>query len=66
MLAWKALGHTMIPLKFEEEDATDINNVEVELTTADDAWYTLSGVRLEGKPAQKGVYIHQGKKVYVK
>ena len=56
----------MIPLKFEEEDATDINNVEIEWTTTDGAWYTLTGVQLEGKPTEKGVYIYNGKKVYVK
>lgn len=31
-----------------------------------DSWYTMSGTRLSGKPTQKGVYIHQGKKVVVK
>ena len=30
------------------------------------AWYTLQGIRLNGKPAQKGVYIHGGKRIYVK
>ena len=30
----------------------------------DDAWYTLSGRRIE-KPVSKGVYIHQGRKVIV-
>ena len=29
-------------------------------------WYTLQGIRLNGKPAQKGVYIHGGKRIYVK
>lgn len=29
-------------------------------------WYTLQGIRLKGKPAQKGVYIHGGKRIYVK
>lgn len=31
----------------------------------DDAWYSLSGMRLNGKPAQRGLYIHQGKKVVI-
>jgi hypothetical protein len=28
-------------------------------------WWTLNGVQLEGKPTQKGVYIHQGKKFVI-
>lgn len=31
-----------------------------------DSWYNISGSRLSSKPTQKGVYIHQGKKVVVK
>jgi hypothetical protein len=31
-----------------------------------EAWYTLDGRRLNGKPAQKGVYINNGKKIIVK
>ena len=33
---------------------------------ADNAWYSLSGARLSGKPTTKGIYIHQGRKVVVK
>ena len=33
---------------------------------ADNAWYSLSGARLSGKPTAKGIYIHQGRKVVVK
>jgi hypothetical protein len=28
-----------------------------------DAWYDLNGRKLAGRPAKKGVYVHQGKKV---
>lgn len=35
-------------------------------TTTDNAWYTLSGMKLDMKPAKSGVYIHQGKKVIIK
>ncbi|MBR4757954.1 MAG: hypothetical protein IK084_04010, partial [Bacteroidaceae bacterium] len=31
-----------------------------------EGWYTLSGIKLNGKPAQKGVYIHNGRKKIVK
>ena len=30
------------------------------------AWYDLRGQRLIGRPARKGVYVHQGKKVVIK
>ncbi|SFG58810.1 alpha-amylase family glycosyl hydrolase [Prevotella sp. KH2C16] len=39
--------------------------VKVADRPADDAWYTLSGVRID-KPAAKGIYIHNGKKVIIK
>ena len=35
-------------------------------TTTDNAWYTLSGMKLSKKPAKNGVYIHQGKKVIIR
>lgn len=34
--------------------------------TNQDDWYSLQGVRLSGRPTQKGVYIHQGKRIFVK
>ena len=33
---------------------------------ADEKWYTMTGVRLNGKPTQTGVYILNGKKVMVR
>ena len=35
-------------------------------TTTDNAWYTLSGMKMGKKPAEHGVYIHQGKKVIIR
>ena len=31
-----------------------------------DGWFTLDGRRLNGEPTEKGIYIHQGRKVVVK
>ena len=31
-----------------------------------DGWYTLQGVKLQGAPTEKGVYINNGKKVVIK
>lgn len=35
-------------------------------TTTDNAWYTLSGMKMMQKPNQPGIYIHQGKKQVIK
>lgn len=35
-------------------------------TTTDNAWYTLSGMKMGKKPTKNGVYIHQGKKVIIR
>lgn len=32
----------------------------------DDAWYSLDGRRLTGKPSQKGIYVHNGRKEVVR
>ncbi|MCR5316153.1 MAG: hypothetical protein K6E52_09680, partial [Bacteroidaceae bacterium] len=42
----------------------DTNTGEVRFDS--DAWYSIDGRRLNGKPAQKGVYINNGKKIIIK
>ena len=32
----------------------------------DDAWFSIEGVRLQGKPAVRGIYINNGKKIVIK
>lgn len=52
-----------------EGDATDMESVYESQTTmpeVDDAWYDLSGRKLDGKPTTKGIYIHKGKKIIIK
>ncbi len=34
--------------------------------SADDHWYGIQGTRLDSKPVQNGVYIHNQKKVIIK
>lgn len=46
-------------------NATGISVIKANAQT-DESWYTMSGTRMASKPTQKGVYIHQGKKVVVK
>ena len=49
-----------------EETATAIDNVEQTVRgNATDAWFTLDGRKLSGKPAAKGIYIRSGRKVVV-
>jgi len=37
-----------------------------EVSFDSEAWYTLDGVRLSGKPSTKGIYINNGRKIIVK
>lgn len=32
----------------------------------EDAWFSLDGRKLREKPAQRGIYIHNGKKIIIK
>ena len=45
-------------------EPTVINFVKIDVS--DDSWYSIQGIKLNGKPAQKGIYIHNGKKQIVK
>ena len=54
-------------LNIVEFDATGIVSIDNSpSTTGNDVWFTLSGVRLNGKPTKAGVYIVNGKKVVIK
>ena len=51
----------------DNSEATDIQGVDTKQVAADyDNWYTLQGVKLDGKPTEKGIYIYNGKKVAIK
>ena len=43
----------------------EIDTKTGEMTIDSEAWYTLDGVRLDGKPAKSGMYINNGKKVMI-
>ena len=54
-------------LDVDNENTTAINEHELnESHELSGAWYTLSGVRLNAKPTQKGLYIVNGKKIMIK
>ena len=48
------------------EDVTSIKNVNINDNDNDNEWYNVNGVHLSGKPAQKGIYIHNGRKEAVR
>ena len=55
--------------KWEPTDPTGINSIDnSQSATGNEAgdWYTIDGRKLSGKPAQKGIYIVNGRKVAVK
>ena len=61
----------LVTITFEGEDgngsATAIRSIEnSSAKVAGEGWYNLNGVKLEGAPAEKGVYIQNGKKVIIK
>ena len=67
-----AVGAPNIVLNFDgDSNATGIVSAEANsslftLHSSLSEWYTLDGHELSGKPAQKGVYIHNGRKEVVK
>jgi hypothetical protein len=54
---------------FDGEETTGIISIEngkLRIDNSSDAWYTIDGVKLDGKPHAKGVYIQNGRKVIIK
>ncbi len=48
-------------------DAATFNTGEFSTKASqDNAWYTLTGIRLNEKPTTRGVYIHQGRKIIIR
>ena len=50
------------------DEATGIRSIGNEPSTmdSDDAWYSLDGRKLDGKPRMKGVYVTKGNRVIIK
>jgi len=48
-------------------DAATFNTGEFSTKASqDNAWYTLTGIRLNEEPTTKGIYIHKGRKVIIR
>lgn len=60
-----ASGDAPAYLPFSNDETTGIETVQYSTfnVQSDDVWYTLDGRRLNGRPAQKGLFIYNGKKV---
>jgi hypothetical protein len=60
-------GAPVIYIEDPETGTTGIMEMDVEKQAlSTEGWYTVSGVKLQGAPTQKGVYIKDGKKVIIK
>ena len=60
-----AQGAKRLTLKFLDE-STDIDLVKDDKPQGDSRWYNLQGTRLNGTPTTPGIYIRNGRKVWVK
>ena len=67
-IALKQSGARVFVQDLDENGTTVIK--ELNLATGEayavDGWYTLNGVKLQGAPTEKGIYINNGKKVVLK
>ena len=58
--------------KFPQVNVTFVGDLEtnaienITADTTDGAWYTLTGVKLDGEPTAPGIYVKDGRKVVVK
>ena len=68
-LTWKSGQHklegasSLSAMKVFLSGSDGINGIKAEKKKTDDAWYTLGGQKMTTKPQQKGIFIHQGRKV---
>ncbi len=62
-----AKGINNFVLNFNDDETTGITSTNyTNSTNSCDAWYSIDGRRLTGKPTQKGVYINNGKQIVIK
>jgi hypothetical protein len=60
------INASAIVLNFGDGETTGIGSIDNgELRIDNDDWFSLDGRRLNAKPTQRGIYIHNGKKVLV-
>ena len=56
------------PLHIVIEGLTGIHEIQTEGVkgASEDKWFSVDGLRLNGKPTRKGLYIKNGNKIVVK
>ena len=62
-------GSITVRLVGANGQVTGIGELDIqtgEITFDADSWYTLDGIRLNGKPVKSGIYINNGKQVSIK
>lgn len=61
-------GHYKIKDVTADMPTTGITDAPVidKETSTNNAWYTLDGMKMNQKPQQTGIYIHQGKKIVIR
>lgn len=61
-------GHYKIKDVTADMPTTGITDAPVidKATSTNNAWYTLDGMKMNQKPQQTGIYIHQGKKIVIR
>ena len=70
--AYLALNAAVAPVSAPQYltiSIVDGNSTAIDTLTVDDnsndSWYSIDGLKLKGKPQRKGLYINNGKKVYI-
>ena len=57
----------MLSFQDPEGNTTDVRMINpATMTIMEDSYYTLQGMKLNARPTQPGIYIHNGKKVVIK
>lgn len=60
-------GGRLVVKDITQSVTTGIDHITItDKTTKDNGWYSINGMRLNSRPTQKGMYIHQGKKYVIK
>ena len=65
-LSRSSASKQFVVMSFEDAPATGIDAPHMSTAPSDDAYYTIQGVRVNGRPSHPGIYIKNGKKVIVK
>ena len=65
VLPESAQGAATLTIRFSKE-STGIDLVKDDMPQGDSHWYSLQGTRLNGTPTTPGIYIRNGRKVWVK